>query len=66
MLVLFWSVVRTVLGESGMGEEESMRGGSRTGDSFGDSFDMLYEAMEDMGLTNLVRGGADRMASCCC
>jgi hypothetical protein len=66
ILAWVWSVVRTVQGESGMGEGKLWRGGSWTGALFGDSFDALYEPMEDMGLMNLEWGGVDWMASCRC
>jgi hypothetical protein len=41
MLVLVWRVVWTVRGESGIGVEESRRGGSWMGASLGDSFEAL-------------------------
>jgi hypothetical protein len=66
MLELASRVVQMVRGERGMGVEELSQGGSWMGASFGDSFEALYEPMEDMGSTKLVRGGAERMASCLC
>jgi hypothetical protein len=32
----------------------------------GDSFDALYELTEDICARGWVRGGAERIASCCC
>jgi hypothetical protein len=46
--------------------DESTRGGSWMGASFGDSFEALYDPTEDMGATKGVRGGAERMASWRC
>jgi hypothetical protein len=66
MLVLDLRVVCTVWGESGIGVGELRRGGSWTGASSGDSFEALYEPMEDIGSMKLERGGAERTASWHC
>jgi hypothetical protein len=61
------SVVWTVWGESVMGASVDVsRGGSGTGPSFGDSLEALYEATEDIWAQGRVRGGVERIVSCCC
>jgi hypothetical protein len=42
------------------------RGGSWMGALLGDSFEALYEAMEDIDVCVWVQGGAERIVSCCC
>jgi hypothetical protein len=42
------------------------QGGSWMGALLGDSFEALYEAMEDIDVCGWVRGGAERIASCRC
>jgi hypothetical protein len=61
-----WSMVQTVRGERGIGLGDSWRGESWRGSSHGDSMEALYDVTEDIGSWNCIRGGAERIASCCC
>jgi hypothetical protein len=60
-----WRVVSMVQGEWAIGVSvEASQGGSWIGDLFGNSFDMLYELLEDIWAMGRVQGGAEQIASC--
>jgi hypothetical protein len=56
-----------VRGERAIGARVTLSwGGSWTGASLGDSFEVLYDVMEDIDVCGWVRGGAECIASCRC
>jgi hypothetical protein len=60
-------VIWMVQGERAIGAGVApSQGGSWMGASLGDSFEVLYEAMEDIDVCSWVRGGAERIVSCRC